>query len=196
MRKLEIIYREILDSVLENNQLEFTQLALAKKLSFSLSTINHAVKPLAEIGAIEIRQRSLRVIDTKKFIYYWATVRKFQKDIIYSTRVEKSVQELEKITSNSVIFTAFTAYLKKFKEVPADYSEIYFYAVKDDLEEVKKRFPERKGPPNIFVLSTDEQLIKEKRKLVSNSQLFVDLWNIKQWYAHEFLKKLEERLFK
>ena len=196
MKKLEIIYRELLDNVFEKKHVTFTQLGLAKQFSFSLSTVHHALKPLREIGAITMRQRAFDVVDTRKLLYYWATIRKFNKEIMYATRVEAPVQELERLVPSPAIFTAFSGYRLLFKEAPADYSELYFYIPESELAEVKERFPKQEnGPQNVFALKADEVLLTQKRSIVSKSQLFVDLWNCKQWYAHEFRKKLEARLF-
>ncbi len=196
MKKLEIIYRYVLDQALDHRQFTFTQLALAKQYSFSLSTVNNAIKPLVSIGAITIKQRGFELSDARKLLYYWATIRKLNKDIIYSTRKEGSIKEIEGLATNDSIFTAYSAYKFKFKEVPADYSEIYFYVPENELMQIKQRYPTQKGPPNVFVLRSDPWLLNQKKSVVSNSQLFVDLWNIKEWYAQDFLKKLEERLFK
>ncbi|MBI5227762.1 hypothetical protein HY988_04200 [Candidatus Micrarchaeota archaeon] len=199
MKKLEITYRYILEAYFQEKQTSFTQSELARKFSFSLSTINNAIKPLVTIGAVEIKQRSFVLLDAKKLLYYWATRRKFNQEIIYQTRADKPIAELEKLVPSTAIFTAFSAYRLKFSDAPADYSEMYFYIPGQDLNEVKKRFPEAKGPANVFVLISDAQLIeenlKEKGNLAPSSQIFVDLWNIKEWYAQEFFKKLEQRLF-
>lgn len=185
MKKKEIIYDYILTEAIENKKYTFTQLAISKKFSFSLSTVSNALKPLASIGAIEKKTRSFVLVDTEKTLLYWATIRKFEKDIIYSTRIELPVSEIEALAPSSVIFTAYSAYKFIFKDAPADYSEVYFYICEADLEEVKKRFPERKGPPNLFVL------IGKGKNIVSKAQLFADLWNIKTWYAKEFLNAFE-----
>ncbi len=193
MKKLEVLYREILHQAIEKRRFGFTQLGLAGKYSFSLSTVNHALKPLAELGAIEIKQRGFVVVDARKMLYYWATVRRFSRDVVYATRVEKPVRELERMVPSGAVFTCFSAHVFKFKEAPADYSEVYFYVPESELGEVRKRFPESKGPPNVFVLKADEWM--GKGGVVLTPQLFVDLWNVKQWYAHEFVKSLERRLF-
>ncbi|MBI5252968.1 MAG: hypothetical protein HY930_01010, partial [Euryarchaeota archaeon] len=86
MLKKEIIYREILTEALENKHFDFKQLALSKKFGFSISTVSNAVRPLAAIGAVEIEQRGFRLADAAKALLYWATVRKFEKEIAYRTR--------------------------------------------------------------------------------------------------------------
>ena len=71
--------------------------------------------------------------------------------------------------------------------MPADYSEVYIYSDEDNLKQIKKRFPETKNQPNLFIL-------KKEFDKMSQSLLFVDLWNLKQWYAKDFLKAMEEKL--
>ncbi len=192
MLKKEIIYREILTEAIENKHFEFKQLQLAKKFGFSISTVSNALRPLAAMGAVEIEQRGFRLADAKKALLYWATVRNFEKEIAYTTRVEEGVKEIESSVPASAIFTCYTAYKFSFRDVPADYSEVYFYIPEEDFEEAKARFPEGKGPANVFVLRADEWLAGHKT--APKAQVFTDLWNLKTWYAKEFVRAMEERL--
>ena len=195
MQKSEIVYREILDNAFEYKTFKFTQLALAQKFNISLSTVNNALKPLLDIGAIEKQTRSFTAINVKKILYYWATMRKFNRDIIYSTFVSESILEREKRVPNDCTFTCFSAFKFIYKDLPSDYSEVYFYSSEKQLDEIKKRFLENKSaPPNVIVLKVDEITHEKRRSVVSKAQLFVDLWNLKQWQASEFLNKLEEEL--
>jgi len=191
MKKKEIIYRTILDDTMQKNQVFFTQLNLSKKLKFSLSTINNALKPLEEIGAIEKKPRSFTISDIKKTLLFWASVRRLSKDIIYSTRSENPVQKIESEMPAGVVFTAYSGYRIFFNEAPADYSEVYAYA--DSIEEVKERFPEKKGPKNLFILQKDAFM--PEKPAAPLPQIYVDLWNLKEWYARDFLDSLEKRLF-
>ena len=189
MRQTEIVYREILYQSIENKNKTLTQADLARTLNVSLSTVNAAIKRLEEIGSVEVRLRNFSVLDIKKILYYWASIRNLQRDIVYSTRVEKPVVEIEKLMPNDVIFGAYSAYKFLFKDVPADYSEVYIYGE----ENLRERFPENKGVPNLFVLKKDHQIEKYGKKSTIAST-FVDLWNLKEWYAKEFIKAMEEIL--
>ncbi|HLC68219.1 MAG TPA: hypothetical protein VJH24_00130 [Candidatus Bilamarchaeaceae archaeon] len=191
MLKKEILYREILAQFLERRAAAFTQLALSKKFGFSLSTVHNALKPLVSMGAVNAKRRGFELADAKKALLYWATVRSLQRDILYATRMEVPVSESEKMAPSAATYTAYTAYRLKFNDTPADYSELYFYIPESELGEVKKRFPERKGPPNIIVLRADPFL---KPGIVPLPQLFVDLWNLKTWYAKDFVHALEAKL--
>ncbi|MBI5001837.1 HTH domain-containing protein [Candidatus Woesearchaeota archaeon] len=189
MNKTELVYRELLYWSLEKQTNEFTQAALAKKLHISLSTVNSAVTLLESMGALEIKQRSFHLLDRKKILYYWASIRNLQKDIIYTTRVEKSVIAIEKAMPNDIIFGAYTAYKFLYHDVPADYSEVYVYGD----EYLKKRFPLQKGVPNLFVLKKDP-FMESHGKTTTVAQTFVDLWNLRDWYAKEFIVAMEKRL--
>ncbi len=185
MKKLELIHNEILSQMLEKKN-KLTQKQLSKQLGVSLSTVNYALQPLKDMGAIRINLKNFEVVNPRKILLYWASIRNLEKDIIYSTRVDKEVRQIERLMPAGIIFTAYSAYKFMFKDVPADYSEVYVYA--GDLEQIKKRFPQNNQIPNIFVLKNPGI----RRLTIVN--LFVDLWNLKQWYARDFLDKLEEKI--
>ena len=185
MNKTELVYRYVLDAA-ESGKRKLTQSEVASALDISLSTVNHALAPLRRMGAVSVSTRSFLVVNPKKILMLWSSKRNIEKDIVYATRADMPVKQIEKSMPSSVIFAAYSAYRLMFKDAPADYSEVYVYG---DAEEVRKRFPERKGPPNLFVL-------KKQFSLMTNSQIFVDLWNLPNWYAKEFTEHLERRLFK
>lgn len=192
MKKIEHVYREILYQALEKKNRKLTQLELAKKLKISLSTVNLALKHLKKMNAVDIRTRSFVVLDPKKALYYWASIRQLEKDIIYQTRVEKPVLQIEKEMPDNIVYGAYTAYKFIFKDVPADYSEIYVYG-EEDVKDIKERFPESNNNPNLFILKKDNNM-KKYGKTTTIAQTFVDLWNIRTWYAKDFLKAMEERI--
>lgn len=194
MKQVEAVYREILYRAMEKKELQLTQSELSKKLNISLSIINSAVKKLHSIGAIKIQQRSFQVLDIKKLLYFWASIRNLDKDIIFNIRIETPVREIERAMPN-VSFTAYTAYKFKFNDVPSDYSEVYAYADEKQLEEIKKRISKLKHSeknPNLFILKEDSSLKLYDK--IPIAQIFVDVWNLKEWYAKEFLNALEERI--
>ena len=106
------------------------------------------------------------------------------------------VREIERGMPN-LIFTAYSAYKFRFDDVPADYSEVYVYADEKELELIKKRFglEDNKGNntrANLFVLKKDDFI--DDYGHIPLVQVFVDLWNLKEWYAQEFVKSFEGRL--
>jgi len=138
MKKIEQVFREILHQAIEKKNFRLTQMELSEKLGFSLSTINLAVKKLEKMNSIKIEKMSFKIIDVKKILYYWASFRNLEKDIIYKTRAEMPVREIEKLMPN-IIYGGYSGYKFKFKKVEADYSEVYVYADENELEIIKKR---------------------------------------------------------
>ena len=189
MRRQELVYLELLSMACDGNR-RTTQAGLAASLAISLSTVHHALGPLRRMGAVEVKRRSLTVLEPRKLLYHWASVRTLGRDIVYATRVEASVMEIEKEMPPGTMYTAYSGYRLRFGDAPADYSEVYAYA---RPEECRKRFPPRPGQPNLFILGTDKAL-ERHGSLAPLPLLFVDLWNIDTWYAKDFLRALEERL--
>jgi len=192
MTKKEVIWREILFQGTENKKFEFTQKELSQKYGFSLSTVFNALKIPREANIIE-GKRGFRIQDIEKFLYLWATFRKIKKDIIYQTAVKKGVLEIEGEVPPNVIFAAYTAFLKKYKIAPADYDKVYVYLEEKNLKEIKNRFPPQKGYQNLIVLKSDPWL-KNFGELTPDCQTFVDLWNLPEWYAKDFLNALREKM--
>jgi len=189
MKRIEEVYREILFQSMEKKNSSMTQSYLADALSMSLSIVNLALRPLKKMNAINIRQRGFDVIDKRKILYYWASIRDIEKDIIYKTRVDKPVKKIESEMPADIIYAAYSAYKFRFKDVPADYSEVYVYA--DNIEEIEKRFPGNNKTPNFFVVKKDKNM-----KEITLAAIFVDLWNLKEWYAKDFLNAMEARIIK
>jgi len=192
MKQKEIVYRELLFRIIEQKKYAFTQSGLAKRFNLSLSVVNYALKPLQQMGAVVIKPRSFDVVDTLKILYFWASLRNIEKNIVYKTRIDAPVRKIESELPANTIFGAYSAYKFKFKDVPADYSEVYVYG---DAEEIKKRFPisDEKLPPNLFVLKKD-LFLENYGEITVMGQTFVDLWNIKEWYARDFLDALKKKI--
>jgi hypothetical protein len=188
MRK-ERVYREILYWVIEKNTRSFKQIELSKACKISLSTVNYALKPLEKMNAIEKKRFGFAVLDPKKILVYWASIRNLEKEIVYQTYLNKPVEEIESEVPADCVFTAYTAFKFKYKKIPAEYGEVVVYGKKEDFE---NRFGKEnfKLKPNLVVLELDEHLLKFK--IATDAQIYVDLWNLKSWYAKDFLKKMEE----
>lgn len=183
--KIESVYREILISYL-NDKKEFTQKNLAEICRLSISTVNYSLKPLQKMGAIVKKTKGFYVTEPKKILIYWASVHKPEK--VYETHYDADVQEIESLMP-SCLFTAYSGAKFYYNINPSDYSEVFVYG---NMDEIKKRFPFRKGIPNTVCLKTDEQLMRyEKTPIV---QIFVDLWNLNTWYAKEFLVETEVKI--
>ncbi|MFH1592140.1 MAG: winged helix-turn-helix transcriptional regulator [Candidatus Woesearchaeota archaeon] len=185
MKKIEFVFRNILEELMEKKNKSLTQAEIARALKISLSTVSLAISHLRKMNAVKVKKRSFEIVNGRKILLYWASIRDLNKDIIYKTRVEKSIIDIEKNMPSAVVYGGYSAYKFLFHDMPADYSEVYVYS--DDLNEIKKRFKENKNEPNLFVL-------KKEFEKMSLAHLFVDLWNLKEWYAKDFLKVIEEKI--
>lgn len=191
MLKKEIIWREILFQALERRVFKFTQADLAKKFGFSVSTVFNALKIPRQAGAIKVSGRYFEVTDKEKLLAIWATFRNLAKDVVYQTRVDLPVLKIVGQLPAAVRLGGYAHYQQKFKTAPADYDKIHVYA--KDLTEIKKRFPPAKGAANLIVFKSDDYM--EFYQALPLAQLYVDLWNFKEWQAREFLEALKKKLF-
>lgn len=200
MKNQDIIFSYLSCNSIRGN-FKYTQLGLSRELGISLSIVNSTIKSLAGIGAIRINRRSFELISLNRLLLYWATHRVLRKDFIYLARADMAVRDIERNMPDEVAFTGCTAYRFLFEEAPADYSEVYVYASEKSLKEIQKRFPKRDDRnPNLFVLKSNSVLEEEirlhklQKSCVCEGQLFVDLWNMNQWYAKEYADALAKRL--
>lgn len=169
----------------QNSAFSITE--LSQKFKLSLSVVSHALKPLRDMNMVKIGKNESHVTDTEKLLFFWATRRDAQKEIIYETRSDLSTSEIEASMPADVVPTAYSLYKMKYKTLPADYDVVYFYAY--DIKEIQKRFPPKKSHhQNIFILQPD--LFLKTYKLPPTAQLFVDLWNAPQWYSRDFTNEL------
>ncbi len=193
MFKKEIIWRELLFQSLEKNRHKFQQKQLAEQFGFSLSTVFNALKKLRETKALKISGRGFEVVSPEKLLYLWATERSLGKNLVYQTFVAKSPFQIEQGMPDKIIWGLFSAYRNRFKETPSDYDKVYVYSSQEQLMEIKKRFPVKKGPVNLFVLRSDN-FLDNYGYSGTLAQMFVDIWNTNYWYSQEFLQKLKEKM--
>lgn len=194
MFKIEYVWRELLDRVIEKRNPDFTITELARKFFLSTSVVNHALIPLRDLNIVRVNKTSSKVVDWERLLFFWVTRRNLKKDIIYSTFSPLPVYDREGLMPSEVISTGFTSFRYLLNKTPADYDHIYFYSNK--IEKITKRFPNNKRPSNIFILRPDPYLLKSKK--LGLAQLFVDFWNLPEWYAREFqletLTRIREEL--
>ena len=119
------------------------------------------------------------------------------RSLLYDTKislhVDLPIQEAEGLLPDETIATGYTAVRERFGEPPADYDKIYCYHKNPKI--VKERFlPHiRKGSYNLFILQTDPQLTRYGDK-ITLAHLFVDLWNMTDWYAKDFTTFLKGKI--
>jgi hypothetical protein len=187
MLKKEWVYREILYRKLEGGENFFKQKRISGQCGISIGNVNKSLEPLERMNCIEKKPMGFVVINPKKILLYWASIRNLERDIIYQTHVNKPVEEIEKELP-PVLFTAYSGYKFRFKTIPSDYSEVLVYG---EPEKIQGRFKKTQRKPNLIVLKPDKHLLKFKQ--VPIAQIWVDLWNLNTWYANEFVKSLEKK---
>ncbi len=193
MKKIETIWHHLLWLALKKREFKHTQQEIAIFFGYSLSTVHLAVKQLALVGAIDIRGKFFIVTDVKKILVFWATHRNLSKSIMYETYVDQSIQEIEGLIPFDAIIAGYSAVKYILKEIPSDYSKVYFYIDEEKLDEVKKRFPKSANTSNIIVLKAYAKQ-SAYGKSTSLPQSYVDLWNMNDWYAKDFLHELERKI--
>jgi len=192
MKRVERIYCELLEKIIQDNKKETTQKQLSKDCDVSIGIVNYALKPLSQMGIIEKKQRSFKIINPKKLLLYWASTRNLTNEIIYTTFSKENTRTIE-LMMPPCIFTAYSGYKHKFNDAPTDYAEIYAYS---DPETIKKRFPPIKSNlKNIFILKKDPYIEKRsKNGIAPLSLIYADLWNLNTWYANDYLKELDKKV--
>jgi hypothetical protein len=196
MKKIETIWHHLLWEALKTKKFKHTQQDLAKKFGYSLSTVNHALKVPEKIGAIRKSSKFFVLENFKKLLYYWASVRHFENNIIYRTYYPDPILKAQGELPAGGIYGAYTAASYLLGTPPADYDKIYYYY--EEVRDFKKRFPENKKlPANIFVLKmkgVKDYSARYPGGVTTLPHTFVDIWNLSDWYATDFINALEEKM--
>lgn len=196
MSKKEIIWRDILAQFRLKKRIIFTQKELAADFRFSLSTVFNALKPLRQANIVKVSGRNFRLDSYQKLLLFWASHRNLKKDIFYHAYyIEDKPKELEAVMPSQIRFGLYSAFAYAYASTPADYDHIYVYLDPSRLPEALKRLPSADAQnknPNFFALKADQWLTRYEA--MPPEQMFVDIWNAPEWYAKDFLKKLEEKL--
>jgi len=193
MRKIETIWHHLLQAALAEKQFKHTQQGLASFFGYSVSTINHGLVVPTQIGAIRKESKFFVLENFQKLLYYWASARNLEKDVLYKTHYPATIKEIEGLIPSEGIYACYSAASRIFDEPPADYSKVYFYIEERNIEKVKQRFPRVKGQENIFVLKAPEAL-KNYGQITTLPQTFVDIWNLKDWYGQDFTRAIENKI--
>ncbi|MBU1089061.1 hypothetical protein KKA02_04265 [Patescibacteria group bacterium] len=197
MLKIETIYHHLLFEALKNKKYQHTQQNIANIYKFSLSTVNHALNIPTKIGAIQKTSKFFILADFQKLLYYWASKRNFEKDIIFKTHLDYPIYKIESIAPNKSIYACYSSAVKILGSAPADYSQVYFYLPQNELEQFLKRLPptdnKNKTQPNLFILKSNKYI--QKYGLITTlPQTFVDIWNLTHWYSKDFIKSLNQKI--
>ena len=194
MKKIETIWRELLFQAVEKGNRIFTQKQLAENFGFSLSTVFQALKSPRKMGAVRVGGRSFILEDPEKLLYHWASIRDLSKEILISGHLDLSVFEIEGKMPPEVVFGGFRAARELLRgEMPADYDKVLVYTPPQNAGLIKQRFSFEKGRENLIVLKSD-RFLKKYGKSTTLCQTFVDLWNLPEWYAKEYVGELKGKI--
>ncbi|TSC88079.1 MAG: Uncharacterized protein G01um10147_310 [Microgenomates group bacterium Gr01-1014_7] len=191
MKKIEIIWRELLFQATEKGNRQFTQKDLAQIFGFSTSTIFQTLKVPRQMGAVRVTGRNFVVEDPEKLLYHWASVRNLQKDILFTTHVDIPIFEIEGMMPPNVTYGGFSAARKIMGQAAADYDTVYVYA--ESISDLKMRFTFKKGRTNLVILKADPY-ISRYGQITTLTQTFVDLWSLPSWQAKDFVNELKEKI--
>lgn len=194
MKKIETIWHYLLLHALNEGIFRHTQQDLARRFGISLSTVHHALRIPANIGAVRKESKFFVLEDAMKLLYYWASVRNLNRRIFYQTYSDKPIQQIEGFALPTSIFACYSAARLIMGEAPADYATVYFYDDPAHSQDIHTRFPPNSTKhANVFFLTKPPD-IAAYGQYTTLPLTFVDIWNLSDWYAKDFIKALEEKI--
>lgn len=196
MKKIETIWHHLLHEALLHKRYQYTQQEVARQFGYSLSTIHHALAIPSEIGAIRKESKFFILRDFKKLLFYWASVRHFERDIFAAAFSEGPVAAIEGLALPGSFIACYGAACHYLEEAPADYAKVYWYISEEEKNKIEKRFPKSpraKEYPNVFFLRRPD-ILPRYGSYTTLVQTFVDIWNLSDWYSKDFYRALEEKI--
>ena len=191
--RTEMVWRHLLVAAFDNGIRRSSLTHLSAELDLPLSTVHKALVRPRAIGAVRGSASGLRVLDPKRLLLMWAGLRALDGDIVYATKVPMAVNEIEARLPISAIPTAYTAFIQhEGRNLVADYEQVVVYA---DGNEVRRRFPPRRGEANLLVLEPDP-LLSRYGKVTPRCQVYADLFSLPTWQAQRFLEALDRELLR
>ena len=192
MKKIETVWANLLYQTLERRQTDFQQQKLAQQLSISLSTVNHALKDIRRLGAIQITGSGGEVVDAEKILMHWANHRNLESDIVARLNLAASPIEIEGFLPTASILGGYSAVRHRFGEAPTDYTTVHVYHPRPEL--VLDRFKtEPSGPTRLVILNLDSRLPVDN-ETTTLAHTFVDLWNLTDWMAKDFVIRIKQEI--
>lgn len=192
MKKIETVWCQLLYNTLEKGETRFQQQVLAKKQDISLSTVNHALKNLRQMGAVNIGGKGGQVVDYEKILMHWANHRRLNQDIVWRQKLAGPVLEIEGLLPPGSILGAYSAVRHWFGEAPADYSTVYVYHW--EPQQVIDRFAGQKGRETELVVLKLPAKIPVRKETTTLAHAFVDLWGLTDWMAKDFIDRIREEI--
>lgn len=189
--KTEAVWRHLLVSAWDENRRRSSVSELSRELELPASTVHQALERPRSIGAVRGNASGIRVLDARRLQLLWAARRDLKRDIVYSTRIALPVREIEARLPAPAIPTAYTAFVRhEGVNVIADYEEVVVYGSAGDM---RRRFPQRRGQPNLLVLEPDP-LLPRYGSVAPRCEVYADLFNLPSWQAQRFLAALDRQL--
>jgi hypothetical protein len=193
LSRTELVWRHLLVAAFDQGIRRSSLTQLSAELELPVSTIHKALERPRAIGAVRGSASGLRVLDPKRLLLLWAALRDLNGDVVYATKVPMAVNEIEARLPISAIPTAYTAFVQhEGRNLIADYEKVVVYA---DGNEVRRRFPPRRGEANLLVLEPDP-LMSRYGKVAPRCQVYADLFNLPDWQAQRFLEALDRELLR
>ena len=193
LSRTEAVWRHLLVGAFDRSIRRSSLTQLSAELDLPVSTIHKALERPRAIGAVRGSASGLRVLDPKRLQLLWAALRDLNGDIVYATKVPMTVNEIEARLPISAIPTAYTAFVQhEGRNLVADYEQVIVYA---EANEVRRRFPSRRGDANLLVLKPDP-LLSRYGRVVPRCQVYADLFNLPAWQAQRFLEALDRTLLR
>ena len=189
--KTEAVWRHLLVAAWDQDRRRSSLSELSRELGLPISTVHQALERPRSIGAVRGSGSGIRVLDPRRLQVLWAARRDLERDIVYTTRIALPVQEIEARLPTSTIPTAYTAFVRhEGVNVVADYEHVVVYG---SAAQIRRRFPHRRGEPNLIVLDPDP-LLPRYGSVAPRCQVYADLFNLPTWQAQRFLKVLDGQL--
>lgn len=192
MKKIETVWCQILYDVLEQNQPRFQQQKLAEKLQLSTSTVNHALKDLRRMGAVRIGGDGGTVSDAEKILMHWSNHRDLTGDTVEILGLGGSVVEIEGLLPPGSVLGGYSAVRQWYGEAAADYSTVYAYHL--DTKQIQRRFDRYPAGDTKLVILRLAPMIPIRQETTSLAHTFVDLWNITDWMAKDFGRRVKQEI--
>lgn len=192
MKKIETVWCQILYDVLEQNQPRFQQQKLAEKLQLSTSTVNHALKDLRRMGAVRIGGDGGTVSDAEKILMHWSNHRDLTGDTVEILGLGGSVVEIEGLLPPGSVLGGYSAVRQWYGEAAADYSTVYAYHL--DTKQIQRRFDGYPAGDTKLVILRLAPMIPIRQETTSLAHTFVDLWNITDWMAKDFGRRVKQEI--
>lgn len=191
--RTEMVWRHLLVAALDQGIRRSSLTQLSAELELPVSTIHKALERPRAIGAVRGSASGLRLLDPKRLLLLWAALRDLNGDVVYATKVPMAVSAIEARLPLSAIPTAYTAFVEhEGRNLIADYEQVVVYA---DANEVRRRFPPRRGQPNLLILEPDP-LLPRYGRVAPRCQVYADLFNLPTWQAQRFIAAWDRKLLR